>query len=463
MNKKYKNLFRDMGIFALGVLGSKFVLFFLVPIYTHVLSDSEYGIADLVFTIGELMLPLVSLAIFNGLLRYGLIKEKKKDALLCVGIVFVIGSLFVILLTPFFDRYNVISEWKWYLCANVIASFARANTFVYLKVQNKNQAYSAVSIIQAILLVFCNIITLVLFRLGVHGYLLSTVFSTSIVAILAFKLSGMWADIKQATYDSGLMKEIVFFSIPFVFNDISWWIIHSFNKVMIEWLIGSAMLGIYAAASKIPALINAVASIFSQAWVLAAVREYETTNDISFYSTVFRYFNVLIFGFAIIIIAVIKPFMHIYVGRAFIQSWHYVPLLLVSAVFMAMSVFAGNMFSALKQSRVIMTSAIFAGIINVAINYFFIPTIGVYGAVIGTVCAYFSIAMLRLFELKKSLNIDLHIKRLLLLIVLLLTQATLVGFDFHVFIISAITLITYLFIVNKDILPILKMIKAKFC
>ena len=461
MNLKYKCLFRDMGIFALGVLGSKFVLFFLVPIYTHVLSDSEYGIADLVFTVGELMLPLVSLAIFNGLLRYGLIKDKRQEAVFCVSIVFFIGSLIVVLLTPFFNLYSPISEWKWYLCANVIASFARANTFVYLKVKNKNKAYSAVSVIQALLLVFCNIVMLVALRLGVRGYLLSTVISTSVVAILAFKLSEMWVDIKQATFDSNFMKEIVLFSIPFVFNDITWWIIHSFNKVMIEWLISSAMLGIYAAASKIPALINAATSIFSQAWVLAAVREYETTNDTSFYSTVFRYFNVLVFGFAIIIVALIKPFMHIYVGPAFIQSWHYVPLLLVGAVFMAISVFAGNMFSALKQSRVIMTSAILAGILNVIINYFLIPVIGVYGAIIGTVSAYFVIAMLRLFELKKSIKIELHMKRLLLLIFLLLLQATLVGVDYHVFMVSVITLIIYLSIVSKDIMPIYNLLKAK--
>ena len=461
MNRKFKLLFRDMQIFALGALGSKFVLFFLVPIYTHVLTDSEYGIADLVFTIGELLLPLISLAIFNGLLRYGLIKDKKQDAVLCVTIVFIIGSLIAILLTPLFDYYDPISNWKWYLCANVIASFARANTFVYLKVKNNNKAYSAVSIIQALFLVFCNIITLVVLRLGVRGFLLSTILSTTIVAILAFKLSGMWADLKQASYNSGLMKEIVLFSIPFVFNDITWWITHSFNKVMIEWFISSAMLGIYVAASKIPALINAATSIFSQAWVLAAVREYETTNDNSFYSTVFRYFYVLVFGFAILIISLIKPFMHAYVGQAFIQSWHYVPLLLVSAVFMAISVFAGNMFSALKQSRVIMTSAILAGIVNLVSNFFLLPLIGVYGAVIGTVLAYFVIAVLRLYELKKSLNIELYTKRLILFIILILIQATLVGFDYHVVMVSVISLIVYLFVIRQDIKPILALINNK--
>ena len=49
MNIKYKNLAKDTLIFAVGGIGTKMILFFLVPLYTNYLSTDEYGIADLIF------------------------------------------------------------------------------------------------------------------------------------------------------------------------------------------------------------------------------------------------------------------------------------------------------------------------------------------------------------------------------------------------------------------------------
>ena len=276
MNKKYKSLIGDIGIFALGALGSRFVLFLLLPLYTHVLTNSEYGIADLVFTIGDLLLPFVSLAIFNGLLRYGLISEEKNNSLLCASIVFTCGSIATVLLTPVVGLYKPISDWKWYVCAYVITHFARSNSLVYLKVKNKNKLYSILSIVQALFLVGCNVLMLIVFKLGIRGYLFSTILSNTVLTILAFFLGGIWNNLKIASLKKSLLKEMIAYSVPFIFNDVSWWIINSSDKIMIEWMIGGAMLGIYTAASKIPSLINFVTSIFSQAWGLASIKEFDS-------------------------------------------------------------------------------------------------------------------------------------------------------------------------------------------
>ncbi len=48
-NEKYKVLARDAIIFGIGTIGSKLIMFLLLPIYTNALTSEEYGIADLVF------------------------------------------------------------------------------------------------------------------------------------------------------------------------------------------------------------------------------------------------------------------------------------------------------------------------------------------------------------------------------------------------------------------------------
>ena len=153
------------------------------------------------------------------------------------------------------------------------------------------------SIIQAfLLLVVSNIIFLVYFKFGVIGYLLSTIISLSVTALLAFVYSGAINDILVSKYNHNLMKDIIVFSIPFIFNDISWWLVHSSDKVMIEWMINKSVLGLYTAATKIPSFINSVTAIFSQAWGIASIKEFDDSNDTEFYSKVFKYFFIIIYG-----------------------------------------------------------------------------------------------------------------------------------------------------------------------
>ena len=460
MNSKYNRLVSDTGIFALGSLGSKLVLFLLLPLYTHVLTKEEYGIADLVFTTGQLLIPFVSLAIFNGLLRYGLQPDRRnEDVWRCATLVLFVGSIVTILITPLFDFYKPIAPWKWYLCAFVILWFAQNNALVYLKTKDKNLLYALLCIFQAVALMISNYLMLAVFKLGIRGYLLSTILTFAVTTFAAVWFGKMYSDLRNSLYDKLLMREMLIYSLPFVVNDVSWWLIHSTNKIVIETILGSAMLGIFTAASKMPALINTVAGIFNQAWGLSSVREYDTSNDVSFYSKVFNYFNIMIFGACICITAIIKIFMRFYVGAEFFEAWHYVPLLLFSASFAAITGFIGSLLAALKNSKNIMYSTVYGCIVNVVLNIVFIRVFGIWGAVMGSVGAYLTVTASRMICVKKALNIDYNFKKFISLAGVAFIQSLLVGIDFHSLWTTVISLAFFVLIVQKDLLPIYKMFR----
>ena len=79
MKKRNKYLFKNTIIFAVGNFASKFISFFLVPLYTSVLSTSDYGVVDLISTICMVLVPLFSLNISEAIMRFGLDKENKVD------------------------------------------------------------------------------------------------------------------------------------------------------------------------------------------------------------------------------------------------------------------------------------------------------------------------------------------------------------------------------------------------
>ena len=123
MSNKYLNLIKDTLIFAVGTVGSKLILFVLVPLYTNYLTPGEYGIADFVFTLSQLMLPFLCLGIYHAVIRFGLSKAENADEVLMGGLVIaLIGTVATISITPLVGLYKSISEWKWYFSSYVILS-----------------------------------------------------------------------------------------------------------------------------------------------------------------------------------------------------------------------------------------------------------------------------------------------------------------------------------------------------
>lgn len=457
---RYLQLIKNVGIFGIGTLGSKLILFFLVPLYTNILSQDEYGIAELVITVSQLVMPFVSLGIYEGMFRFGLEDSSKRcDAYLNATITFTFGSIITIAITPLFSFYKGISNWKWYMCAYVIASLASATNLNYLKLKDKNKLYSVLNILQALMLVGCNVLLLVVIKAGIKGYLISTIASTGIVALLAFVLGKIYHDLSVAHFDKEYMKKMVIYSAPLIINSVSWWIIHSSDKIMIEWMLNAAVLGIYTAAAKIPSLLNVVITIFNQAWRISSIKEYDESNDTNFYSKVFKYYFIAIFGACIFLNTFIRLFMKYYVGNEFFDAWRYVPILLLSAAFSAFSAFAGTLFEALKNSKAIMSTTLISGAVNIFVNLIMIPIVGAYGAAIGTLTAYVVISFLRMTGVKKKIDIDYSIKKFLAVVIITSVQTAFITLDIYPVYISCICIAAFLFVCIKDIKDFLQMKK----
>ena len=451
MNSKYLTLLKNTFVFAVGSLGSKLILFFLVPLYTNCLTADEYGVAELIFTLGQLLVPSFTLAINEAILRFGLMKgTKRENVLLNSVIVFLFSIVFALLATPLFRFYSDVNEWRWYLCIFVISSASTTVFTTYLKVKDQNKLFAVVSILQTAVLAGLNICLLAYLHMGVKGYLIANIIANLITFVVSILGSRVFTELSNSKFDKDLFVKMIAYSSPLIVNCISWWIIHSSDKIMIEFMINTSALGLYTVSSKIPSLINVIIAIFIQAWGISSIKEIESTNDSKFYSKVFKLYSFLTFGAAFILIAIIKPFMHIYVGEEFKSAWVFVPLLLVSAVFSSISAYYGALFAALKKSLSNMKSTLIAAIINIVVNYFGIKLFGIWGAVFGTVAAYIIIAFIRMIGVHKHLKIEVDYFRFFFNIAILITMAVLVSLDFHIAIVGSLGIILF-FVVNSKL------------
>ena len=450
---KYKKLIKDTFIFALGSIGSKAIVFFLVPLYTNVLTSEQYGTADLVLTFSQLLMPLVCLAVYNAIIRFGLANKDNPENTLLVGlIIWLSGCLVLFLCLPVVSLYKPIAPWKWYLYLHVGSSILFVIAQNYLKVKNQNLKYSIVSILQIVMLAGLNILLLVVYKVGIKGYLLSNVFASFGAAIIAVLIGGIISDVRKARFDKGLLIQMIKYSSPLILNNIAWWVIQSSDKIMIEAYVGTTALGLYTVATRIPSLINVIISVFQEAWNISSIVEMDSSNDSDFYSNVFQLYTVVVFFACIGINAIVKPFMKIYVGEDFYEAWKFVPLLVVSAAaFSAVAAFYGSMYGALKKSLSNMFSTLIAALVNIVMNYFLIHYIGVLGAVLGTFISYLVLEIVRMIDVGQYVKIRIDYKIYVINCILLIVDAVFITYDICIYIVSIIVMIIFLIINRKAI------------
>lgn len=56
---RYKKLIKNTALITVGNFASKLLTFFLLPLYTAILTTAEYGVADLMTTTVNLITPFL--------------------------------------------------------------------------------------------------------------------------------------------------------------------------------------------------------------------------------------------------------------------------------------------------------------------------------------------------------------------------------------------------------------------
>lgn len=426
---KFQQLFTNTIIFAIGNVLTKLILFLLMPLYTTSLTTEQYGIADLLTNSIELILPIMTLCISDAVFRLSIDIDIDKKSLLSNGLYILIrGNIIFILIILIFSLLFPNELWFYfyilYLSNSVrqlMAQFTRGIGLV--------KEFALSGIISAIALVISNIILLLGLNGGVKSYLIAIIIS-NISSIIYLVRTGKLTDyIEKKSVNKKLLKDMLKFSIPNIPNMLSWWINNVSSRYIISMICGANIAGMFAAASKIPSLINVLSSIFQQAWQYSSSKEYVENENSSFYNDVFQYYS----GFILIAsssLLMIIPYISKYVLLGeFYEGWRYIPLLLVSATIGCYSSFFGTFYLVVKKNTVGMISTIVGASINLAICIVTIPTIGVYGALIASIFSYSVITYIRIITTRKYVSIEVNMKKLTICICILLFQSILLVLD----------------------------------
>ena len=408
---KGKDLAKNTAIVSIGKICTQLITFLLLPVYTAVLSNEEYGVVDLLNTLTSLLLPIVTLQIEQGLFRYLIDcrENNEKQIKLITTIIrfMIIQSIACIVIflcvSPFIHN-----EYKYFLMANLLMGIFSSLLLQICRGLGDNATYAIGSFITGAFTVVLNVIFIVAFRWGAYGMLGATAISNFICAVYIFLKRKIYKYIKPKQFDKKILKEIIKYSVPLIPNMISWWIVSASDRTIISAVIGIAQNGIYSAANKFSGVFTTLYSVFNLTWTESASININSEDRDEFFSKildfVIRFFGCLCLG----TIAVMPFAFNILINEKFAEAYYQIPILILGSVFNILVSFVGSIYVAKKLTKEIAKTSIISAVINIFVNIALIKSIGLYAASISTVIAYALMFIYRWIDVKKYVKFNVN-------------------------------------------------------
>jgi O-antigen/teichoic acid export membrane protein len=304
--------------------------------------------------------------------------------------------------------------------------------------------------VQTIVTISCNIVFLVVLKLGLTGYLLSIIIGYCIPIALMIIGGKLWKYLVPFRIDKKLFKEMLVYSIPMIPTILAWFINTSIDKYMIINMKGLGESGVYSVAHKIPTIITTILNIFLQAWQISAISSYGDSDQGQFYSKVYAGLNLVSitgFMFTMILTKTVAGFLF---RKEFFEAWKYVPMLSLAAIFSSYSGFLAAAYRAAKKTKSLFVSVAAGAVVNVVLNYILLRTIGTIGASVATAISFFVVWLVRLIMVQKLVTIDVGVTKTIVSITAIIIAALLIIFDVPYSFIFIIALYFAVLFVSRD-------------
>lgn len=411
---KYKSLPQQAKAsfwFAFCSFVQRGISFITTPIFSRLLSTSDYGVLSVYSTWENIILIVASLNLAAGVYLRGLIKyEDDRDDftaslqslfIVVISVVFVVFILFSdfwsglihlpkrYLFLMFVDMYLVTAFQFW--------SARQRVDFLYRNLVLVTMANALLKPILGIVLVLtfenrveARILAYVVCDIVVFGYFLVTVFIG-----------------KRAKFSTKYWKYALGYNIPLVPHYLSQVVLNQSDRVMIREMVDSSCAGIYSLAYTLATLLLIVnQSILNtyNPWMYKKIKEgdYNSINKISIgLLLLIACLNLLLIGFAPEIIAVFAP-------KAFYEAIWIIPSVAASVFFTFLYSLFSNFEFYFEKTKTMMVASVCCAGLNLILNFIYINIFGYMAAGYTTLFCYICYSLFHYLVMKSILRKSLN-------------------------------------------------------
>ena len=315
--------------------------FFLLPLYTAILSTEEYGTFDLLVTYSTLLLPLVNWQLDQGLFRFMLDYRGNKEEqgklfstlLLSSTIQSIIYIILFRLCRTFFGKVQMRIFWLLYVVLHVYTALF----LQFVRGLGYSVKYTIASFISASATTVLNVIALAILKMGLQGLFLSTLIAQFLTLLYLVFTSKAWEYFSVKSIRPTVFKRVGAYSIPLIPNNLAWWVVNASDRTIIAHFLGTAANGVYSIANKFPNVFINFYNILNLSWTETVSLHFDDEDRDEFLTetmtSLFKLFAAACFG-----IVACMPFVFpILINEKYVAGYDQILILMYAMRFLECS------------------------------------------------------------------------------------------------------------------------------
>ena len=456
--RKYKamsNVGKATIWFLICAIIQKGIAFLTTPIFTRLMSTEQYGEYSLYNTWFQILLMICSFrldyAVFNkGMSKY---EDKKSEYTLSMQTTTSIITVFLLFIYLIFkEKINEFTSLSTNLTLLLFLNVFFMNAISFWSIEKryeyKYKSVVLVTILLSIISTIMGVLVVINTELKGIGRILSIAITQIIIGIIIYIYN-----IKCGKKMIGreYVKFALVFNLPLIPHYLSIYILEQSDKIMIQKMVGTSALGIYSVVYSIGNTINIVTNSLNQAiipWLYESLKK-KKFEDLSRKLTEIFFIGVLI---VFLFVLILPEGLKILATNEYFEAINVSSAIAISTIFVLIyGIYATIEFYYDKNKFSMIASSIAAGL-NIVMNYIGIKLWGYQAAGYATMLCYLILMIIHVVYTNSVTMKEYKIKiiedkKIILLIVILLTLALVCPFLYknniirYIFIIICILII----------------------
>lgn len=254
MNRN-KELAKNTVIITLGKVCTQFISFFLLPLYTALLTTEQYGAVDLVSTYVQLLLPIVIFQIDQAVFRYLIDKRKDLESETelissTLAFAFLQFILFTLLFSIILICFKI--PYGWFLYINVLAASLSSIFLQIVRGIGDNGSYAIASFLAGFFAVLLNVVFIAGLNMKAEGMMLATFLSNMICTVYIFFKKHIYRYISLKKISVQQIRKMLGYSLPLIPNALSWWVVNASDRSIVLLFLGTSPMGCWPLPTNFP-------------------------------------------------------------------------------------------------------------------------------------------------------------------------------------------------------------------
>lgn len=466
---RFKLFIENFLIYGMGGMISKIVPFIMLPVITRIMPNSFYfGLNDISTVIVSFGQAIAILGMYDAMYRMFFEKNdenyQKSICSTTLRFTVVISIIVFVSLIIFVKPLSLIffgsEEYVNLLILSAISILVGATNSIVsapTRMQNKRKIYLITNFLSPVISYSISI-PLLLKGYYIIALPLASIISMITIECIFFVLNRQWFCEKINTMHLKTMLKI---ALPLVPNFLVYWIFNSSDRLMISNMIGTEWSGIYAVGAKIGQASQLIYTAFAGGWQYFAFSTMNDNDQVGLTSRIFEYLGVITFSAGMIVASISRGLFELLFNKEYLIGYIVTPYLFVAPLLLMLYQVVVNQFLVVKKTWPSVLILAMGALSNVGINYYFIPTLGIEGAALGTLLGYVVaiIGVIVVLSKMKLLNISkrFYVCTALFCFFGLTWRRFLTTNILEALMLSAVIIGIYLYIYKKDLMSLCRM------